>query len=84
MKKVHIKLEDDVYEGIWEIVKKRYVSPIRKFHVVVNESLHRYIELDKMLSEKGFNPEQIPEILRDHLVKALEEYIEKHKDELES
>ena len=47
MKRVHLKLEDDVYEGIWEIVKKRYVSPIRKFHIVVNEALKEYIEKHK-------------------------------------
>lgn len=47
MKKVHLKLEDDVYEGIWKIVKKRYVSPVRKFHVVLNEALREYIENHK-------------------------------------
>jgi len=41
---VHTKLEDDVYEGIWEIVKKRFVSPLQKFHVIVNEALREYIE----------------------------------------
>lgn len=47
MKKVHLMLEEDVYEGIWDIVKKRYVSPVKKFHVVVNEALREYIEKNK-------------------------------------
>jgi len=52
MRKVHIILEDDVYEGIWEIVKKRYISPIRKFHIVINEALREYIEKCKEELEK--------------------------------
>lgn len=47
MKKVHLILEEEVYEGIWAIVKKRYVSPIRKFHLVINEALKEYIERHK-------------------------------------
>lgn len=47
MKRVHIILSDEVYEGIWNIVKKRYVSPIRKFQLVVNEALMEFIEKHK-------------------------------------
>jgi hypothetical protein len=47
MKKVHLILEDEVYEGIWAIVKTRYVSPIKKFHLVVNEALKEYIRKHK-------------------------------------
>jgi len=44
MKKIHILLEDDVYEGIWEIVKRRFTSPTRKFHIIVNEALREYLQ----------------------------------------
>jgi metal-responsive CopG/Arc/MetJ family transcriptional regulator len=47
MMKIHLILEEDVYKHIWEIVKKRYVNPSRKFHVVVNEALKEYIERHK-------------------------------------
>jgi hypothetical protein len=43
-KKIHLYLEEEIYEKIWEIVKKRYVSPTRKFYLVVNEALREYIE----------------------------------------
>jgi len=49
-RKVHVLLEEEVFKGIWDIVKKRYVSPVRKFHIVVNEALKEYIEKHK---EKG-------------------------------
>jgi hypothetical protein len=47
MKKVHMLLEDDVYEAMWAIVKNRFVSPVKKFHVVLNEALREYIEKHK-------------------------------------
>jgi hypothetical protein len=40
-------LEEDVYEGIWNIVKKRFVSPVKKFHIVINEALREYIKEHK-------------------------------------
>jgi len=43
-RKVHLLMEDEVFKKIWDIVKRRYVSPIRKFHLVVNEALKEYIE----------------------------------------
>jgi len=52
MRKVHVLLEDDVYKEIWEIVKRRFVSPIRKFHIVVNEALREYIEKQREELEK--------------------------------
>jgi len=44
---IHTKLDDDVYDGIWKIVKKRYVSPLGKFHLVVNEALREYLREHK-------------------------------------
>jgi len=46
-KQVHLLLDEDVYRGIWEIVKRRYVNPVRKLHIVVNEALREYIEKHK-------------------------------------
>jgi len=39
----HLIIDRDVQEGIWEIVKKRYVNPYKKLHIVVNEALREYI-----------------------------------------
>jgi len=44
MKKIHILLEDDVYRGIWEIVKRRFTSPTRKYHRTINEALREYMQ----------------------------------------
>ena len=46
-RKVHVLLEDDVYEGIWDIVKAKYTSPVRKFHIVLNEILRKGIKEEK-------------------------------------
>jgi hypothetical protein len=42
--KVHVIVERELYRGIWEIVKKRYESPTRKFHIIINEALREYLE----------------------------------------
>jgi len=47
VKSVHLKLEDDVYEGIWKLINRRYVSPFRKFQKVVNELLREALENHK-------------------------------------
>jgi hypothetical protein len=44
MKKIHIVIDDDIYVKLWEITKRRYISPVRKFHIVVNEALREYIQ----------------------------------------
>lgn len=40
---VHVKLRKDLYEGLWELVKRRYVVPTKKLHVVVNEAIEEYL-----------------------------------------
>ena len=52
MKKVHVLLEDEVYEKIWKIVKKRYISPLKKYHIVINEALKEYLENHKQELEE--------------------------------
>jgi len=52
-RKVHLLLEEEVFKGIWDIVKERYVSPIRKFHLVVNEALKEYIERHREARESA-------------------------------
>jgi len=44
---VHLLIEKELYEALWEIVKKRFVVPARKLHIVVNEALREYIEKHK-------------------------------------
>ncbi|MCS7387171.1 MAG: hypothetical protein NDF55_10680 [archaeon GB-1867-005] len=51
MKLVHLSIREDLYEKLWQIVKKRFVVPLRKFHIVVNEALEEYIEKNKHLLE---------------------------------
>jgi len=53
LRKVHLFIEEDLYEKLWEITKKRWTSPVKKFHIVVNEALREYIERNKHLLEKG-------------------------------
>lgn len=47
VKKVHLLLEDDIYKGLWEIVKARYTAPVRKLSIVANELLRKAIEEEK-------------------------------------
>jgi len=47
MKQVHLRLDEDVYVDIWKIVKNRYINPVKKLHIVVNEALREYIEKHK-------------------------------------
>jgi len=51
-KDIHLYLDEDVYRIMWEIVKRRYVNPVKKFHVVVNEALREYIEKHKSEVER--------------------------------
>lgn len=39
---IHVKLRRDLYEKIWEEIKRRYVIPTRKLHVVINEAIEEY------------------------------------------
>jgi len=42
--KVHLLIDRDLYEAIWKIVKKRFVIPTKKLHIVVNEALREYVD----------------------------------------
>jgi|GEM_PF-6490672 len=46
-KKIHLYVEEELYNKIWTIVKKRFVSPTRKFYIIVNEALREYVENHK-------------------------------------
>jgi len=46
-KQVHLLLDEDVYIDIWKIVKSRYINPVKKLHVVINQALREYIEKHK-------------------------------------
>jgi len=50
--KVHLRIEREVYEALWEIVKKRFVLPTHKLHIVVNEALKEYVEKHKEVTDK--------------------------------
>lgn len=41
---VHIKIEEELHNKIWEITKKRYIIPTKKFHIILNEVLRKGIE----------------------------------------
>jgi hypothetical protein len=41
---VHVKIEEELYRKLWDIVKKRYTMPIKKLHLVLNEALRKGIE----------------------------------------
>ena len=42
--KIHIKIEREIYEQLWEITKKEYIVPIKKFHLIVNKILKLGLE----------------------------------------
>lgn len=42
--KVHLLVDREVYESLWEIVKKRFTIPTKKLHIVVDEALREYID----------------------------------------
>lgn len=37
--RVHLKMRKDLYSKLWEICKRRYEVPVKKFYIVVNEVL---------------------------------------------
>jgi hypothetical protein len=41
---VHLRIREDLYKRLWEICKKRYVVPVRKFYIVVNEAIEEYLK----------------------------------------
>lgn len=41
---IHIRVRRDIYEKLWEVIKKRYVVPTKKLQIVVNEALEKYLE----------------------------------------
>jgi len=43
-KHVHVLIEEDLYYKLWEIVKRRYAVPLKKFHEVLNEAIREYVE----------------------------------------
>jgi len=42
--KVHVLIERELYEALWEITKRRFVVPLKKFHIVLNEAIREYVE----------------------------------------
>jgi hypothetical protein len=45
--KTNIMIEKDLYEKLWKITTKRFISPARKFHLIINEALREYVEKHK-------------------------------------
>ena len=44
LKVVHTHMEEELWRGLWEVTKRRFVCPTRKFHVVLNEAIREYLE----------------------------------------
>jgi len=45
--KVHILVERELYEGLWDITRKRFKIPWKRLHVIINEAFREYIERHK-------------------------------------
>lgn len=41
---IHVKMRKDLYEKIWDEVRKRYTIPTKKFHIVINEIIEQYFK----------------------------------------
>ena len=48
--KIHVNIDRDIYDELWEITKREYVVPVKKFHIVVNKilrlGLQKYYETE--------------------------------------
>jgi len=42
--KIHINVEKDVYYRLWNYIKRRYIVPYKKLHIVINEALREYLD----------------------------------------
>lgn len=42
--KIHVKVERELYEKIWDITRREYIVPIKKFHIILNKILRLGIE----------------------------------------
>lgn len=40
---VHVMIREDLYLKLWEIVKRRFAIPHKKFHIVLNEAIEEYV-----------------------------------------
>jgi len=45
--KIHVPIPYDIYVKLWELIKKRYISPTKKLHIVITEALKEYLERHK-------------------------------------
>jgi len=50
---IHLAIRQDLYVKLWDIVKKRFLVPTRKFSVVVNEALEEYVKRYYQEEEKS-------------------------------
>jgi hypothetical protein len=41
---VHLPIREDLYLRLWKLVKDKYDIPTRKFHLVLNEALEKYLD----------------------------------------
>jgi len=62
MRDIHLALTEDTYEKIWTIIKRRYINPTRKFHIVLNEALKEYIERHKEEPTRRVRDVDVPQL----------------------
>jgi len=41
---LHIYIDEDTYEKLWEITKRRFLAPSKKLSTIIREALQQYIE----------------------------------------
>jgi len=42
-RKIYVMLDEDIFQTLWEYILKRWTSPTRKVHIVINEALREYL-----------------------------------------
>lgn len=51
--KIHVKVERELYEKIWDITRREYIVPIKKFHIILNKILRLGIERYEEEEDRG-------------------------------
>lgn len=44
MQKVHMLIDKNIYQKLWEISARRFEKPGRKLYIIINEALKEYVE----------------------------------------
>ena len=44
MRELHLYIDEETYRKLWEITKKRFVSPSKKLQTILREAIQEYLD----------------------------------------